>query len=106
MKSIRQKYRSWVLPADGGAAFRLTHLAEHILSVDWAPDSSALIVLTRGPKSPVMMMVERAWRKRRCDVCAEEEARRCLPWLDKHVLRSRASCHQYRVGGRIIHGGY
>ncbi len=84
------KEQVWILPAHGGEAFRLTQLPEGIVSFVWAPDSAALIVLTREPKTPAIEMVRRSCRKRREDAYAEDEDRQRLQFWEVDLEERRA----------------
>ena len=42
----------WALPLGGGEPWRLTGLPEGVEQFDWAPDGSAVVVVSRDPREP------------------------------------------------------
>ncbi|MDW8167801.1 MAG: S9 family peptidase [Acidobacteriota bacterium] len=71
----RPKNQIWIMPSDGGEAVQLTQAEEGVIAYEWAPDSRAIIYLTREtlPK-PERERRERE-RKYKFDAIVEEKER-------------------------------
>lgn len=67
------KDQIWVLPADGGEAYRLTNTKEGVRGYDWTPDSAAIIFLTDEARLLPMQFVRDDARKRKIDPVVEHQ---------------------------------
>ena len=47
----------WLLPLDGGEAWRLTDLPGEVTDFDWSPDASRLVVVSREPVEPAARLL-------------------------------------------------
>ena len=65
----------WVLPIDGGEAYRLTKFREGVREFRWMPDSLALVCLAPESRTPPVRAHLDELRKRRTDPVVEGEDR-------------------------------
>jgi dipeptidyl aminopeptidase/acylaminoacyl peptidase len=67
------KEQVWILPADGGEAYRLTNTREGVRDFRWTPDSAAIIFLTSEARLQPMQFAHDDARKRKVDPVVEHQ---------------------------------
>jgi dipeptidyl aminopeptidase/acylaminoacyl peptidase len=65
----------WILPLEGGEAFRLTQAKEGVESYAWFPDAETLLFLTAEPKPEPIANAKRDYQKQHIDSIDETEPR-------------------------------
>lgn len=83
------KEQIWILPVNGGEAFRLTNMREGVRGYEWAPDSKTIIFLAPETRPQPIQFVRDDERKRKIDPVIEHKEKLRLQFWEVGVEDKR-----------------